>query len=536
MTNPNRACQHCESTNVKSKGIRKTSKGDVRRFHCHDCGRESRVLLSLLENVETTAVEDQKPKLKMIEPYLDFRKEYPDAKGLVVTCATNDTGINKPFLASLEAYCDSKDFQLLIIPVKYMNPSAMNMSDDTAWPKEVDQYLFRRTYTVDKVLKVIGDCNIQATATHPLTGIDGLTDGMTTIVGHPVVQMKTLPVNEWRDPIILHSTGSVSLKNNYSASKAGYRASYHHCFAAVTIEFDKDKKFHIRQLMADATGGFYDLCDYWGSKGYERTDRADALVLGDEHVVVGDSKAYEATFGSGGMVDILKPKYLVRHDVFDAQSCGKHDVNNFFNRFRKHTLNVNSVECELKQTVQHLVDSTPKTVVSLIVDSNHSDHLGQWLGSYGEPKSDYINAEIYHNLMWRCLSDIKKGCNRSPFQIYVEDIFGVDKDRVQFMTDGFELSGIVLSMHGHRGSGGSRGSITNLSKIGEKSVIGHGHSPGIQAGCWQVGTLSRKDLDYVKGSPSGWLHTNCVIYPNGKRQLISSIAGCWRHQPNGLST
>ena len=86
---------------------------------------------------------------------------------------------------------------------------------------------------------------------------------------------------------------------------------------------------------------------------------------------------------------------------------------------------------------------------------------------------------------------------------------------------------IDVSQHGHRGPNGVRGSLTNLSKIGVKTVIGHRHSPGIMGGCWQVGTSSRYDLEYIQG-PSSWLHCHCVIHANGKRQLLPIIEGKWR--------
>lgn len=526
------SCPACNSERIKKKGTRNSRQ----RFKCKDCHHWFSGILNveeILDEVRDTIdeiqeiVEEKASKIKMIEPYLDFRKEHPNSRGIVVTSAINNTGLNKEFFSALQKYCESKNFTLMVIPLKYMNPSAMNMGDDPSWPPEVQEYLMRRTYTINGVLKVIGDCNIQATATHPLTGIDGLTDGMTTIVGHPIVQMKTLPVNPWRDPIIMHSTGSVSLKNNYSASKAGYRASYHHCFSAVVVEMDGDI-FHIRQLMADRTGGFFDLCDYYGPNGYERTERAEAIVLGDEHVAVQSGPAYMASFyGKNSMLNVLKPKFLVRHDVFDAQSCGKHDVKNFFGRFKKFHQKTSSVTEELDLTLSHLEDTTPEDCISLIANANHTQHLDQWLNEYGDPKYDLLNAELYHNLMYRKLKDIREGNTRDSFRIYAEDVYGVS-DRISFMDEGFELHGVQLSLHGDRGPSGARGSIQNLSRIGERVVIGHSHQPGILGGAWQTGTLSRLDLDYAKGSPSAWLHTNCVIYSSGKRQLVNIVRGKWR--------
>jgi DNA-directed RNA polymerase subunit RPC12/RpoP len=523
----NHSCPKCGSHRLISKGRPRHKKENRRVYACKDC--EKRFIVNLEPVVEEEKKEEKVSKIKMIEPSLNFRSEFPGKKGLVVTCSINDTGINKSFFSSLEKYCEDRNFQLLVVPVKYLNPSAMNMQDEVSWPAEVMPYIFRRTIVIDDVLKIVGDCNIQATATHPLTGIDGLSDGMTTIVGHPIVQMKTIPVNDWRDPIILHSTGSVSLKNNYSASKAGYRASYHHSFAAVVVEFD-DGIFHIRQLMADKEGGFYDLGQYWNKNGLVRIDRAEALVLGDEHVIFADKKVQDATFfNHDSMTKVLRPKVLVRHDVLDCYSVSSHHTNNFFTRYSKHrgSREKYDIEAELKTTVDTIVKTTPDDCVSMIVDSNHNSHLHRWLNITNDIKNDYVNSKFYHHLMWRVLDNIDNGIRKDAFVTYVEDIYKVDKDVVKFIQDGFEILGIELSMHGDVGPNGARGSISNLSKIGEKSVIGHSHSPGIQAGCWQTGTSSLMRLEYNRG-PSSWMHTHCVIYPNGKRQLINIIRGKWR--------
>ena len=85
---------------------------------------------------------------------------------------------------------------------------------------------------------------------------------------------------------------------------------------------------------------------------------------------------------------------------------------------------------------------------------------------------------------------------------------------------------IELSMHGDKGLNGGRGSLLSLSKIGVKSIIGHSHTPGIREGCIQVGTSSVLRRDWNDG-PSSWMHTHCLVYPNGKRTLINMIGGEW---------
>ena len=88
------------------------------------------------------------------------------------------------------------------------------------------------------------------------------------------------------------------------------------------------------------------------------------------------------------------------------------------------------------------------------------------------------------------------------------------------------IKDIDVSQHGDLGPNGPRGSVRNLHKMGVKNIIGHSHNPGIKYGTYQVGTSTGR-LEYTRG-PSSWLNTHCVIYPNGKRSLISIINGQWR--------
>lgn len=480
-----------------------------------------------MRNVPVESEDPKKEsKIRLITPSVQFNEIYAGKDGIVVTSCLNDTPINMDFFKSLEKYCDERNFALAVIPIKYLNPSALNKGEQATWPRDVQPYILKQTVKFGEQFKIIGDCNIQATATHPLTGIDGLCEGMTTIVGHPVMQMNSLATNHWKDHIILHSTGCVSVKTNYSASKAGYRASFHHCFGAVVIEFDREL-FHIRQLLGDTNGGFADLDKYWTAEG-STPNTIDAIYTGDEHVMFADEDVTFITYDDHeSIVNTLKPKYILRGDVLDCNTISHHHMNDFLSRFTKNLQKETaSIEIELKDTMDYIVQTTPEFSQTLLVGSNHNDHLQKWL-NIGEVKHDYVNAVMYHHLMYRLLEEKVNGGSRNAFEIYVQDIYKADKNRVSFADDGFSLHGICLSMHGDLGPNGARGSAQNLSKIGERSIIGHSHTPKILGGTWQVGTSSKLKLDYTKG-PSSWMHTHCIVHPNGKRQLINIVGGRWR--------
>ena len=77
------------------------------------------------------------------------------------------------------------------------------------------------------------------------------------------------------------------------------------------------------------------------------------------------------------------------------------------------------------------------------------------------------------------------------------------------------------------GSNGAKGSSIGFSKLGQKIIVGHSHTPSIVGNAYTVGTSSRFDLSYVKG-PSSWLHTHAILYPSGAITLINIINGKWK--------
>lgn len=88
------------------------------------------------------------------------------------------------------------------------------------------------------------------------------------------------------------------------------------------------------------------------------------------------------------------------------------------------------------------------------------------------------------------------------------------------------IKGIYVGYHGDRGMNGARGTLASFSKIGTKTITGHSHTPGIEKGAYAVGTSTYLSLEYTHG-PSSWMNTHCLIFPNGKRQLIHIIDGEW---------
>jgi len=133
-------------------------------------------------------------------------------------------------------------------------------------------------------------------------------------------------------------------------------------------------------------------------------------------------------------------------------------------------------------------------------------------------------------MMYNILSTLKQtesGVSYAdPFKLYCESV-GAPNTRFLAHGESFSVAGVELGSHGHEGKNGARGSINQYADLSQRYVIGHSHTPGIIYGAYQVGTSSNLKLEYSRG-PSSWIACHCVVYSNGKRQLINVINGKWR--------
>ena len=85
--------------------------------------------------------------------------------------------------------------------------------------------------------------------------------------------------------------------------------------------------------------------------------------------------------------------------------------------------------------------------------------------------------------------------------------------------DELEIKGVDLSNHGHVGVAGSRGNPKTYTRICDKAVTAHTHSPKIEGSVVVVGTNSRLKLNYTSNI-SNWAFANAVIHENGTIQLL----------------
>jgi len=236
-----------------------------------------------------------------------------------------------------------------------------------------------------------------------------------------------------------------------------------------------------------------------------------------------------ATFGQGGIVETLRPRRLVLHDLADNRNTNPHELMNRLTRAAlvagKH--GEGSLARELEGVAEWLC-ALPGFEEVLVVRSNHDDFIGRWLErQQPEPQ----NAKLFHQLCYLMLDHHERtGRFPIPLELALRELRpNLLPESVRFLDhdESFRIGGVELGMHGHNGPDGARGTIQNFSRIGTRSVIAHKHGPGIWQGAYQVGLSGIYRHGYNVG-PSSWLQSHALVHENGYRQLVHMIKTYWR--------
>lgn len=513
-------CPHCGSQDsLISHGSRydHAQKERKLRLKCTDCERTTQAPL------------EYDPKTDVFKT---FSRPLPKTDRYVITCAQNSTGYHRKFLNALLKYCEYNNAELLIVPIRYKNPTAnwANAAKKSDWwDKDLLPYLFVDRVNITPGLQLLADIRTQLTAEKPLTGFETITGNAWGILAHPKLQLTAIAAPAHRLPKIMTTTGAVTLSNNYIDSKAGKKGAFHHTYGATIVEVVGGKT-HLRQINALKNGTFIDLDKKYTPDGVEDAPPAAALVMGDTHVQFVDPGVVAATFtNADSIVKTLKPRQLIFHDVLDFYSANWHDKLNPFIQYGKHAAKMNNVQEEVDLTCRFLNQMVPRETKAVIVPSNHNEGLDRWIREH-DWKTDPAHMEFYLETaleMIRSTRMEERGVTTvDPFRFWAEKKLICDSIFLN-RDDPYSVQGIECAFHGDRGPNGARGSSESFKRIAAKTVIGHFHWPAINEGCYQVGTNSRLKLQYNTG-PSSWMHADCVIYANGKRSLIMILEGDWR--------
>lgn len=454
------------------------------------------------------------------EARLELEDEIGKFSKFVITTAVGGAALHKGFYKSIQTYCKQNKAKLLVMMCedpasirKFSIPKGLENEQFIAHDVAINSNLF------------ISTIKLSAKHIDPITGLAriGQKNG-SFIYASPKQRLFFSPVRNRKLPHAIMTTGAITKPDyqtdRYMSERTAYIANNDHVMGAIVVEVADDREYHFRQIQAEKNGNFVDLGVYY--KGDEVSEmRPEEFVLGDWHsgeTNVAARKAWKE------VVDLVKPRGIVLHDSFNGMSINHHEKAKKVKRAILSAEGKLSLEQELRVFAKDLDEVHAWTGRTTIVRSNHDDFLNEILED-----GRYIHDPVNHKICSKLAVAMMDGAN--PLR-YGAELCGLKSSNIRWLErdEDYEVAKIELGAHGDKGPNGARGNIKNMEVAYGNCVIGHSHTPGILRGCWQVGTSSDLDLDYAVGA-SSWMHTSCLVYPNGSRQFINVVYGRWRVKP-----
>jgi hypothetical protein len=457
----------------------------------------------------------EKPEVEP-EQYIKAKSKTHDEtkKRFIITSAQSATPINEKFIFNLEAYAEFINAEILVIPFRYQNPTSVftdEQQENEWWDNRIEEYLTLNRHDLNLGISVLSDVPIQPTASNPLLGLEGMTGAHSCVVGHPRMELKSIPVMEGCRPKIMFTTGACT-KQNYTHSKAGKKGEFHHSIGFAIVEVKDEETFFFRQVGADdETGEFIDLFYHVNNGIISKEKKVEACAMGDIHVAHVDKEVIDVTLND--LFKKLKPKKLFIHDIMDSESISHHNMKNPFKQHEMEMNGKNSLANEVDEMLTWLEQIEKYKVY--IVKSNHDTHIDQFLCSTDWRKmSTFKNALPY---MEYATATLKGEATNGVVPYLINRRF----PKFKCLTDDCNVTvkGFLMSVHGHMGASGSRGSLAQFSRLSTKSVTGHSHTIGRIGGAISVGTSTHLRVGYNK-SFSSWVQAHGIVNRLGKFQHI----------------
>jgi hypothetical protein len=454
-----------------------------------------------------------------------LRSDVSSSKRFVITTAVNGCEVHDKFYASIKNFCKENDAQLLVL---IASDPAHNR--DKQWGTISTRLQNEAIVLEDTSLNsnvFISTIKLSAKHIDPTTGLGriGQRNG-TFIYASPKQRLKAVPVSNSSLPHFMMTTGAITVNNYdtdlYMSQRTAYIAKNDHVLGAIIVETLNDEQYHFRQVQADSKGCFYDLgIKYMPSS--KQSVRPEAFVLGDWHAGSTDPLARKAW---EDIAKLTKPKRILLHDAFDGISINHHEKHAKLLKAQRAENGQLCLSSELNILAKDIKDLTSLTDEVVVVKSNHDQFLERYLqeGKYiDDPQNHRISLVLALQVLDR-KDPLKYAVNSLCLK---DDKKVIDKIKWLSIDDDYRVEGIQCGAHGHLGANGSRGSLEAMETAYGNSVSGHSHTPQILRGAWCVGTSSLLKLEYNRGA-SSWLHSSCLIYPGGARQLINCIDGKWK--------
>jgi hypothetical protein len=431
-------------------------------------------------------------------------------KRFLITWGQNNTKVHKKFFNNMEAYAEYLGADIHVIAGKYH----LGDGEDIMWDSAITPYLDANTHDIHKFLSIESGVPILATAVNPLSGLAGFGGNKSTIFGHPKVQMETVPVLEGERPKVMMTTGACTVPN-YTNSKSGAKGIFHHTMGFIVVEIKDDNTFFMRQVTAlEGNGSFSDLFLNVKDGQVTKIDEIAACILGDIHYGQHEERVITSTHE---MLEKIKPKHVVLHDVFDGLAISHHEIKNPFIQYGREMDGTNDLKKEVNLMLDNLA-SFEKYENVVVVKSNHDEVIDKWLISEDWRKQPTMkNAPEYMRYSAILLEQYRTGNVKGVIPALVNERY--PKFHTLDRRKGYKVKGFELGYHGDVANNGARGSLLGFRKLNTKCVVGHYHSPGRKDGALAVGTSTKLRVNYNLGG-SSWAHANVLIHNNGKAQHV----------------
>ena len=437
------------------------------------------------------------------------------SKYTIITSIQNATPINDKVWNNILAYADFLNARFEVIPLRYKNPTSVftDKQDKNEWWDSLAQpYMIANRHAIHKHVVVLGDVKTQLTASMPLSSMEGLTGSETSIIGHPRQHMKTTPRLENQIPKFMASTGAVT-QPNYTDSKAGKKAQFHHTFGFVIIEDLGNDGFNFRQVSVDSSGIFYDLDYEVKDLSVTKKQCVEVVVLGDLHL--GEATCDTTLKCSMEMLARFNPKHVILHDIMDGYVTNPHELKDPFIQAENERQGKTTIKKEIedvKEFVRSILHYNP-----VIVKSNHDIFVDRFL------MNDWRKGTAKHDYLEYAYLKSKGFLPNGILPYELNEAFGC---KVICLTENnsFKVCGVELGQHGHLGVSGSKGSVTQFKRLNTRIITAHTHSPFMEDGAMGVGTNTTLHLPYTKGL-NKWWNSNGLVHINGKKQNILIFKG-----------
>ena len=460
----------------------------------------------------------------------------------VLTAAQDDTRLHGPFWGNLKAFAAYVGATIHVAPFYYQKKLFTDHETRVGvFAEEIRDYLQFDRMECGKVI-FCAEMNTLPTAVRPLSGLHSYSRGHTAVFPHAKVALESVPSIPGTPAPIIMTTGCCTIEN-YIPKKAGLKATFHHVFGATLVEEDSAGRCFCRQLIASSDGSFQDLDLLVRDGNVSAGQRIECVTWGDIHRrklnrdVALASWGFDTNTGSvtssGSILDTLRPRFQVFHDLLDGETCNPHESDNCHKKFDLFVRNKMSLSDEVEQAARFLRATEREFCQSVVAESNHDNFIERWLRR-ADYRAEPVNAMFFLKMQLASYQARERG--DAEFSIFRHAMRESDSTRlatIKFCPENgsfqicFEHGGIEVGSHGHRGPNGARGSAAALSKISVKMNIGHTHSASIVDGVYTAGVSGDLDQGYNIG-PSSWSHSHVLVYPSSKRTIITLNEGKWR--------